>query len=172
MLNRGRLKFLPSNFVEELDKCGNFADVFEIVKKSVEASLGIRRSGLMLYLANLPTQIGAMYQVGSNSIILNRVVLNAVKALAKSRRELNSFIYTILLHEYLHSLGCIDELETQQLSLKIAKETFGEFHPTVKMAKNPLAYYPEIQRIGENLAGEGELEIVKDFDRSSQRYFV
>jgi hypothetical protein len=72
-----------------------------------------RRGGLMLYLANLPPQIGALHQVGSNSIVLNRLVLKAIESLAKSRRELNSFIYTILLHEYLHSLGYIDEQETE-----------------------------------------------------------
>ena len=132
-----------------------------------------RRGGLMLYLANLPPQIGALHQVGSNSIVLNRLVLKAIESLAKSRRELNSFIYTILLHEYLHSLGYIDEQETRILTVKITREVFGDFHPATKMAKNPMAYYPEIQhQLNKLPLKEGKPEIVKDFDRSSQKYFI
>lgn len=156
---------------EILDQCENFGDVFELVKKSVEQTLKLRRGGLMLYLADLTPSIGALHGLGSNGIVVNRIVLNAVTGLTKSRRELNSFIYSILLHEYLHSLGYVDEFKVRQLAVKIARETFGEGHPTAKMAANPMGFFPNLIYTESPLT-EGNLTLIKDFDRGSQRYYI
>jgi len=43
---------------ERLDLCEDYGDVFELVKKSAERTLGQRRARLMLYPAKLPEQIG------------------------------------------------------------------------------------------------------------------
>jgi hypothetical protein len=40
---------------EELEKAGSFKDVFRLVKRVVEAKLGLRRAGLMLVLADAPS---------------------------------------------------------------------------------------------------------------------
>jgi len=94
----------------ELDKCEDFSDVFELVKKAVKDVLGRWRVGLMLVLADLPINIGAYHSLGSNSIVVNRKILEAVKDSIKSKRKLNSWIFLVLLHEYLHSLGYVDEV--------------------------------------------------------------
>ena len=97
-----------SDHAERLDKCENFQEVFSLVKRSVKDTLGRERAGLMLYLADLPLGLGAYYEVGSNGIVMNRALLEQVKRTADSKREINSFVYSILLHEYIHTLGCIN----------------------------------------------------------------
>ncbi len=83
----------------KLDRAKDFNDVYEIVKDTVKRSLGRYRVGLMLVLDDLPIQVGAYHSVGSNSIVMNRLFLQIIQATASSRLVINSFIYTILLHE-------------------------------------------------------------------------
>ena len=72
---------------------------------------GRHRAGLTLYLAELPTNVGAFYPVGSNVIVMNKELLKVVDESPKSKRVKTSFVYSILLHEYLHSLGYLNESE-------------------------------------------------------------
>ena len=65
-------------FREHLDRCKDYGDVFEVVKKAVKQSLNRERAGLMLYLGNLPLQVGAFHGVGSNGIVLNKRVLRLI----------------------------------------------------------------------------------------------
>jgi len=159
------------NYSEELDRCENFGDVFELVKKSVKDSLGQWRAGLMLYLADLPMYIGAFHGVGSNAIVMNRRLLDLTVKSSRSRREINSYVFYILLHEYLHSLGYIEEDKVRRLVHAVAERTFGEEHPATQMAvTGPAAILSRIHRPVEEPSGS-DVEIVRDFDRSNQTYF-
>jgi len=100
---------------ERLDQCENFSDVFELVKRTAEHSLGQRRAGLMLYLARLPKHIGAFHTLGTNGIVMNRNTLDVVTHGARSLREINSYVYSILLHEYLHALGHVEERDVRKI---------------------------------------------------------
>jgi len=159
----------PYSLAEELNRCKNFGDVFQLVKRAVKETLGESRVGLMLYLGNLPMHVGAFHQVGSNGIVLNRRVLNLVEGSVKSTMELNSFIFSILLHEYLHSLGYLNERHVRKLVYEISQKTFGEDHPVTEMAVNgpmkglPLHEVPFNQDIG-------DFEIIRDFERPNQNY--
>ncbi len=156
--------------VKQLDLCRNFGDVFEIVKKTVEHSLGQRRSGLMLYLAELPEHIGAYHAVGTNGIVMNKSALDAVTRSARTIREINSYVYSILLHEYLHSLGYVDEAQARRLVFEISKENLGEDHPATEIAhRGPAVMFPGV---GEPTFKERseDVEIVTDFDRSTDSY--
>ena len=155
---------------KQLDLCRNFGDVFEVVKKTVEHSLGQRRSGLMLYLAELPEHIGAFHTVGSNGIVMNRTALDAVTRSARTIREINSYVYSILLHEYLHSLGYVDETQARKLVFQISKENLGEDHPATEIAhKGPAEMFPGV---GEPTLKERseDVEIITDFERSTDSY--
>src|SRR5205807_5093981 len=99
---------------ERLDHSFDFSDVFVLVKRSVKSSLGRRRVGLMLGLADLPDYIGAFHQMGSNFIVMNRSLLDQVTKLAKDRRYLNAYVFYTLLHEYLHTLGYVDEGRSEE----------------------------------------------------------
>src|SRR5208282_3345792 len=127
-----------------LENSENFGDIFEIVKKSVKEYLGQERAGLMLVLADLPIHLGAFHGVGTNSIVMNRTLLDRIVKSGHSRIQVNSFVYSILLHEYLHSLGVIEELEVRKLVREISLMTFGEDHPATKIAEtSPWAMLPK-----------------------------
>jgi len=161
---------LMTDTAKQLDQCRNFGDVFEVVKKTVEHSLGQRRSGLMLYLAELPEHVGAYHAVGTNGIVMNKSALDAVTRSARTIREINSYVYSILLHEYLHSLGYVDEAQARRLVFEISRENLGEDHPATEIAhKGPAAMFPGI---GEPTLKEHseDVEIITDFDRSTDSY--
>jgi hypothetical protein len=54
---------------------------------------------LTLILTNLSNTIGAYIALGSNYIVINRIILNVVSALVKNKVELNSFRFLILTQE-------------------------------------------------------------------------
>ena len=156
-----------NNFSEQLERCRDYGDLFEIVKKVVKKKLGRERAGLMLYLGNLPLHIGAFHGVGSNGIVINKRLLNTISF--NSSIEINSYIFTLLLHEYLHSLGYMNERQVRRLVYDICREMFGEDHPATRFAfsipKSKLI--PSKAHIEEK---NMELEIVKDFERSHLSY--
>jgi len=159
-----------SSIAERLDLCRDFSDVFELVKRSTEKSLGRRRAGLMLYLARLPNHIGAFHTLGSNGIVMNRTTLDMVTHGAHSLREINSYVYSILLHEYLHALGYVDERDVRRLVYDVSVETFGPSHPATEIAaKGPAAFFPEIT-INDLPFETPDVEVVPDIERSSHRY--
>ena len=156
----------------ELDRCRDFGDIFELVKKAVSETLGKRRVGLMLYLADLPPSVGAYHTVGSNVIVANRRLLRRVSTSVESLTELNSYVFTILLHEYLHALGYLDEAHVRRMVHKISVEKFGEEHPTSRMSSGRLPLAPRRSLEIGNDSAEEPVELVRDFDRSNQTYIT
>lgn len=155
---------------ESLDKCENFVEVFELVKKTAERSLGQRRAGLMLYLARLPKHIGAFHTMGTNGIVMNRNTLDMVTHGARSLREINSYVYSILLHEYLHSLGYMEERDVRKLVYDVSLDAFGPEHPATKIAsKGPSAIFPDIV-LNELPTQDPEIEVIPDLEGNSKRY--
>jgi len=148
----------------------DFNEVFELVKRSVENTLHEHRAGLTLVLADLPTSIGAYHVVGSNVIVMNRILLGAVTASVKSIEEVNYYVYMVLMHEYLHSLGHLDEADVRRLSQGIARENLGPDHPVTKLIGGDLwRVYPQIRNLGQGGVGQ-DFEVVLDFDSSSMPY--
>lgn len=167
-----------SRFASELEASENFGDVFEIVKKSVKEHLNRERAGLMLVLADLPLQLGAFHGLGTNQIVMNRALLDRVIASGHPRSHINSFVYSILLHEYLHSLGVVDEGEVRRLVFNVSLKTFGPDHPTSTIAsKGPWALLRRPGYVDTRVPSEQHLEVkprdaelVTDFDRSHRAY--
>lgn len=157
---------------EKLDRYENFQEIFSLVKRSVKETLNRERVGLMLYLMDLPLGLGAFHEVGSNRIVMNKTLLEEVTLSANSKREVNSFVYSILLHEYLHALGCIDERETRRLTYEVSKETFGPYHTTTKMAETGPWEYLKLNPQDSSHRYGREMEIVKNFEIPEHRYIV
>ncbi len=86
-----------------IDKSEGFGEVWEIVKDTVKDYLGKRRIGMMLFLDDLPLQLGAYHPLGTNNIVLNRALVQIVEAATKSKKLVNAFVYSLLVHEYLHA---------------------------------------------------------------------
>ncbi|MEM2912086.1 MAG: hypothetical protein QXM52_00015 [Candidatus Bathyarchaeia archaeon] len=155
-----------------LDKAASYGEVWEVVKDTVAASLNQRRAGMMLFLDDLPIQLGAYHPIGTNNIILNRVLVQAIEASTQSKRVVNSLIYNLLLHEYLHALGHLSELKVRQLVYHVAKECFGEDHLATAIARSsPWALLKGIP-LDKVKASKRVLEIVKDFEKADRSYIV
>ncbi|MGA3296127.1 MAG: hypothetical protein ABSD41_01615 [Candidatus Bathyarchaeia archaeon] len=156
---------------EHLDLCENFSDVFDIVKRSTEHSLKQSRAGLMLYLARLPNHVSAFHPLGSNGIVMNRTVLDAVTRGGHSLREINSYVYSLLLQEYLHALGYVDEEMVRKLVHQVSLETFGADHPATRIAaKSPIAIFDihlDLKNIQPTMK---DFEVVPDLEKSARRY--
>lgn len=159
----------------ELENARNLSDVFELVKEAVRKTTGRSRAGLMLGLSEMGAGeagfVGAYYPVDSNIIVVNRTILDR---LAENNPKLyNPYAFNILLHEYLHSLGILDEELTRQKTYEITKKMLGEEHPATEIALDlgriiPDVVYPEAGWQPEG--GFAPVTIVKDFARSDTRY--
>jgi len=168
-------KMDESSIIEEyrnrLENAKSYGEVWEIVKDSVAFSLRKRRGGMMLFLDDLPIQLGAYHPLGTNNIVLNRRLVQIVEASIKSKRIVNGLIYNLLLHEYLHALGKYSELDVRRLVYVIAKKCFGEDYIVTTIAtKSPWALLKDIPLEAANTP-KRVMEIVKDFEKTD-KYIV
>jgi hypothetical protein len=155
-----------------IDKAEGFSEVWEIVKDTVKDYLGKHRVGIMLFLDDLPLQLGAYHPLGTNNLVLNRTLVQIAEATTKSKQLVNAFVYSLLVHEYLHALGYVPESEVRSLVYEISKACFGEDHIVTKLAeKSPWALLRGVP-INQIEAPKRVMEIVKDFEKSNQRYIV
>ena len=156
------------DFATELENYNDYGDIFALVKRAVNKSLGEHRVGLMLYLGNLPMRVGAYHPLGTNGIVLNRRLLNRISKRSPSDRR--AFIFSILLHEYLHSLGYVDEREVRGLVYQICVENFGKDHYVTEAAfTGPWA---DLSEVDFEELGDLDLELIKDFERTNHSYII
>ena len=155
--------------------CSDFECIFKLVKKSVSETLDLRRGGIVLGLSDLPNNVGGLHQIGSNFIIMNRKLLELVTS-TDDKLIINSYVFHILLHEYIHSLGHVEEQETQILTHKVSERMFGDNHIVTRIAKSGIG--PLLQIIGTSTAAANisrkdrrGIEIVKDVDTDNLNYF-
>jgi hypothetical protein len=158
-------------FRVRLDNTKSYGEIWEIVKDTVAFSLNKRRGAMMLFLDDLPIQLGAYHPIGTNNIVLNRTLVQIVEATVTSKRVVNALIYNLLLHEYLHALGEYSEVEVRRMVYAIAKKCFGEEHVATTIAeKSPWALLKGIPLEGLS-ASKRVIEIVKDFEKAD-KYIV
>lgn len=166
---------MRSDFNERLEKARTLADIFEVVKAAVWESSGKSRAGLMLGLANLGNNpqgfLGAFYPVGTNVIVMNRVPLDRIKE--TDAKLYKPYIFHVLLHEYIHTLGYLGEDEVRGIVLEISKNIFGEEHLATMLAKNPTRFIPNLAYQGVAWqADDMNIEIVPGFDRGCTGYIA
>lgn len=160
------------SYRSRIDKAEGFSGVWEIVKESVKTSLGEQRLGMLLFLDNLPLNLGAYHPLGTNNIVLNRSLVNIVEAVTKSKKLVNAFVYSILTHEYLHALGHISEAEVRSLVYDVSKTCFGDDHVVTTLAeKSPWTLLKGIPLRGMTTSKQA-IEIVKDFEKPNYAYIV
>jgi hypothetical protein len=158
-------------FGNHLETAKNYSEVWQIVKDTVKFSLGKRRDSMMLFLDDLPLQLGAYYPVGTNNIVLNRSLVEIVEASVSSKPTVNALIYNLLLHEYLHALGEYSEVEVRRMVVEVASKCFGEQHiSTVVARKSPWVLLKDTP-LGPLNAPKRVMEIVKDFEKTG-KYIV
>ena len=153
-----------------VERAQDFDELFELVKRIVEQEIGKHRAGLTLMLSDMPNTVGAYHPVGSNNLVVNRSLVKSMRSLVKDPRVINSFVFMILMHEYLHSLGYMDEEEVRKLAQRICADALGNDHLTVKLASaNWLELYPELATLSQASFSKG-FEVVRKFDSSSMSY--
>ena len=157
---------------ERLALADGFDEIFELVKKAVDQVMGIHRAGLTLVLGDIPNQVGAYHQMGSNAIVMNRNIMKIVWRSTQSRPRRNAYTFMILLHEYLHSLGFEDDAQVRDLSRRITDAYVGHGHIAGEMAVQSLdRFFPEIKDFAE-FRDNGSFETVHKFDSSSTPYIA
>ncbi len=149
----------------------SYDEIFQIVKRSVRKVTRLERSGLGLALSDLPATVGAYWQVGGNYIVMNETLVKAMSRIASSLLEFNSFVFSILAHEYLHSVGFINEAEARAMTALVTREYFGPSHPASILSNGDLwSVYPELLQVH---GGDGSrLKIVNRFDSDSTSYIA
>lgn len=121
-------------------------DSFELVKEAVRKSEGRSRAGLMLGLQELGSSlngfVGAYYQVASNIIVVNSTPIRRI--IETNPQLLKPYGFYVLLHEYIHSLGFLDENVAEQKTYKITREFFGEDHVATKLSANIKEFFSNL----------------------------
>ena len=155
-----------------LSSADGFDDIFEMVKAATERSLRMHRAGLTLVLGDIPNSVGAYHQMGSNSIVMNRNLLMIVEKTSRSRSKRNSYVFMILLHEYLHSLGFTSDRQVRDLGKEITAKFLGRSHMASEMAVRPLdQFFPDLGKFY-RFRDKGEYQTVRRFDSSSTPYIA
>ncbi|MCI0557246.1 MAG: hypothetical protein MN733_02035 [Nitrososphaera sp.] len=157
-------------FREKVAKLKDFNDAFELVKSTVLQKFGMHRAGLSLILQMMPSNLGAYHMLGSNAIVMNSYLLAAVKELACSTEEYNSYLFMVLVHEYLHSLGIVDENAVRQMTFQLCSWMLGSDHAATRMAKeDPASLYPQLRSLMHSEFSR-DFHVVSNFDSKNQTY--
>jgi hypothetical protein len=163
---------MEKDFIKRLEEATSISDIFEIIKESVWKTIRKSRAGLELGLVELGNRpeglLGAFYVSGSNIIIMNETPLKRIQE--TNPNLLTPYIFSILLHEYLHSLGFFNEDYVKSLTYQISCEIFGNNSIIAELSKDMTKFFPNIIYPQGASRIDMPVKIVKDFDRSSISY--
>ncbi|MFX0001671.1 MAG: hypothetical protein ACFE88_16290 [Candidatus Hermodarchaeota archaeon] len=154
--------------------------IFKQVKNDVKEVYGRHRAGLSLGLVEMGMYrggfIGGMHFPPGTDIVMNKTPLKII--LKEQPYEIVwAYTYHILLHEYIHSLGILDEQKCRTITLRISEKIFKESsHPAIILAKNGIgSYFPNLRLIyaPPELKPDGmKIEYIYNFDQESYDYFA
>ena len=159
---------------KELKKAKTFADIFEIVKELVREFLGAEQAGLIVGVTDLGSHsqgfIGAFYSLNANMIIINKKPL--ARILQTNPSIYNHYLFHVMLHEYIHSIGSYDEAQTRQLVYEISNHYFGKNHQVTQLASNIERFMPNLTypTVGFQPPQDINIEFVKGIDRKNTNY--
>ena len=153
--------------------------IFEQVKKDVRKITGKKRAGIALGLLEMGIGrkgfIGGYHFSPGTDIVMNTTPLKIL--LAQQPYEIIwAYTYHILLHEYIHTLGALNEMQCRAITLRISEAIFIEDdHPAIILAKRGIGtYFPNLDLIPAPLGfkpNKKEIEYIYGFDRGSYEYY-
>ncbi len=163
------------DYKKSLEKAKTFADIFQIVKQTVREYSGNYQAGLLLGLSDLGAYenayLGAFYSFDANTIVINKRPLSKIK---KMKPELyNPYIFHVVLHEYIHSLGITNENEVRIIAFEISKKHFGKNHIATQLAFSLEKVLPNLT-FGGNFEPPEDLniEFISGIDRENTDYIM
>jgi hypothetical protein len=163
-----------TRYLDDYDKATSLPDLFEVVKDLVECELGRHRGGLMLGMVDLGIShggfVGAYFVVGGNAIVVNRQALAVIKH--RQPDLVKPYQFYILLHEFLHAVGYLDEGQCRATAATVSAKAFGEGHDITRIARDFGGIFRDIIRpeYGFMPPEDTSMEIISGFDRSSVTY--
>jgi len=164
------------NLNQELRNAKSFGEIFEIVKKVVYHYCEKDQAGLMLGICDLGSEenqfIGAFYVMQGNMIVINKRPLQ--KIMHTNHALYNAYVFHVLLHEYIHSLGIVDEMACREITHYLSSKYFGANHTVTQLAENigkfmPQLVYPDQ---GYTAPEDMHIEFVCGFDRANTNYIM
>jgi hypothetical protein len=168
-------EFFPERYARRLETSREIREIFEVVKDAVMETEGWSRSGLVLGLADLGgdegAQVASLHPIGTNMIVLNDVPLTRVR---DSFPELyKPYVFHILIHEYVHTIGIGEEVDTRKRVLDITLALFGEEHLATLLAQDIRKYLPFVAYPTTTSLPEGtRVEPLEAFDRSASDAYI
>ncbi|MCK4380077.1 MAG: hypothetical protein KAW51_03000 [Candidatus Lokiarchaeota archaeon] len=153
--------------------------IFDKVKKDVRKIYGRHRAGLSLGIIKMGMYrggfIGGMHFHPGTDILMNKTPLEIILR-EQSYEIVWAYTYHILLHEYIHSLGVLDEQQCRIITLRISEKIFkDQDHPAIILARQGIGtYFPNLPLIyaPPDLKPDGNsIEYIYDFDHESYDYY-
>jgi hypothetical protein len=115
----------------------NYSHLFDLIRRIVSNVLKKSRAGILLGLEDLGFHpqgfVGGYHRVGTNEIYLNRNVLQMMRE-ETPEAHYKAYLFHLLLHEYIHSIGFVDEQKTRDFTSIISRSIFDTKHPVYKIA--------------------------------------
>ncbi len=162
------------DYQKAIEKAKTIADIFEIVKEMVREYLGLEQAGLMVGVSDLGSFaqgfVGAFYSLEANMIVINKKPL--ARILQTNPSLYNYYLFHVMLHEYIHSIGSFDEEQTRQLVYEISQHHFGDKHVATELATNMGKFMPNLiyPTSGFEPPADANIEFVKGIDRKNTNY--
>ena len=130
------------DYNQRIESAKSIAEMFALVKAFVHDYCGAEQAGLLLGLSDLGLYkqgfVGAFYSPDANTIIVNKKPLSNLR---KSKPDLyNQYLFHVLLHEYVHSLGVYDEAQTREIVRTMCFDCFGKNHILTDFAADITKY--------------------------------
>lgn len=123
------------SYEKRIAEARSIAKMFAIAKDMVSEYLGAEQYGLLVGISDLGMQrngfVGAYYSPDANTIIINKRPL--AKILRQNPAHFNNYLFHVMLHEYVHSLGLYDEAQTRQVVGEMTAHYFGEEHAITQL---------------------------------------
>jgi len=162
------------DYKKRLEKAKNFADIFDLVKKIVKEHLDTDQAGLLLGLSDLGnygrSYLGAFYSFDANTIIINKRPLNKIQ---QTKPNLyNPYVFHVILHEYIHSLGVVDESQVRTLAYEISQKFFGKNHLTTQIAFDLEKFIPNLTFGNFDPPEDMSIEFISGIDRDNTDYIL
>ena len=162
------------DYEKGIKEAKTIADIFQVVKALIREYLGVEQAGLLVGMTDLGAYnnsfIGAFYSLDANTIIINKKPL--ARILQTNPSLYNYYLFYIMLHEYVHSIGSLDEMQTKQLVYEISIHYFGDNHQITQLASNIGKFMPNLTLPGEGFQPPQDISIdfIKGIDIKNTNY--
>jgi predicted Zn-dependent protease with MMP-like domain len=163
------------DYKHSLQKAKDFADIFHLVKNIVRNYLNTDQAGLLLGLSDLgaygQSYLGAFYSFDANTIVINKRPLTKIKE--TNPNLYNPYIFHVLLHEYIHSLGVVEEDQVRNFVYEITEKYFGKNHLATQIAFDLEKFLPNLT-FGDNFEPPEDMsiEFISGIDRDNTDYIM